>query len=72
MNTEFWVMDDFIGQYCDIFCDPITKKDHEGIAVLIKPVKFENDDNLSIWMVAFTDAPSDHYQRTIDRKDIIE
>ncbi len=71
MNVKYWVMDDFVDKMVMVYQDPITKLDPEGEAILIEPVKFDNEDDLSIWMVQFNDAPEYNYQRTIDRRDII-
>lgn len=65
-------MNELIGKMVMVYYDPIDKLHPEGEAILIEPVKFGNDDDLSIWMVQFKDEPEYNYQRTIDKKDIIK
>ena len=43
------------GDVVEIFEDPITCTKLEGRAELVKCYRSDNDDNLSLWQVAFTD-----------------
>ena len=71
-NIKYWVMDDLVDQMVMVYEDPITKLIPEGKAILLEPVKFDNNDDLSIWIVRFIiDEPDEYCQRTIDKKDII-
>jgi hypothetical protein len=52
-------------QTVEIYQDPITQKDFEGKAVLVREYRPDEGDGLSMWVVRFKDEPETTYTRTI-------
>ena len=58
------------GLLVTVYHDPITRADREGVAKLVTSRKSGND-NLSIWLVEFVNEPNEYYQRTINKRDVL-
>lgn len=53
------------GDIVMIYQDPITQKDPEGRATLVRQISPDEGDGLSRWVVRFWDDPEACYVRTI-------
>lgn len=50
----------------DVYYDPITAEDYEGSAKLIREIRPDMGDGLSMWEVEFTNDPHYRHVRTIN------
>ena len=51
------------GKRVRIYQDPLTEKDFEGVAILIKEMEFDDLNSLSSWIVHFVKDGNDEFYR---------